>query len=111
MNTKLKIITPSPPSGIFDRILAYEFCQQIDESIASNINNILVNLEKINFIDSAGLGALLSAYKIINQNGGKFMVCSINQQIKILFELVGIDQILNTFSNPEEVTKIYKIEN
>ena len=109
MNTQIKVITPSSVSGIFDRILADEFRKQIDECLKNNEHNILVDLSNISFMDSAGLGALLSAYKRLKEIGGKLIVCSINKQIKIIFELVGIDRVLNTFSNKEEVTKIYKL--
>lgn len=69
---------------------------------------VLLDLEGVKFIDSSGLGALLSIMRRINENGGTFQVCSVSPAIVILFELVRMHKILKTFKTRDEAIKAIK---
>ena len=53
-------------------------------------------------MDSSGLGALVLALKTVRGAGLKMFVCSINEQIKMLFELTSMDRVFEVFENREE---------
>ncbi|RPF55714.1 anti-sigma F factor antagonist [Aquisalibacillus elongatus] len=67
----------------------------------SNIKHVVVNLEKLSFMDSSGLGVFLGRYKEVKQQNGEMVVCSYNQAIKRLFELSGLFKLVRT-ANDEE---------
>lgn len=90
MNSIVKIIQPV---GIFDGTKANEFRQEINESIQGNVEIILINFQDVTFMDSSGLGALVLALKSTRSSGTKLVVCSLNEQIRMLFELTSMDRV------------------
>jgi stage II sporulation protein AA (anti-sigma F factor antagonist) len=59
--------------------------------------NLVLNLENLSFMDSSGLGVILGRYKRVTQAGGRMALCSVNDQLKKLFELSGMLKILRIF--------------
>jgi anti-anti-sigma factor len=54
-------------------------------------------------MDSSGLGALVLSLKTVRSAGAKLFLCSINDQIKMLFELTSMDRVFEIFSSREEL--------
>jgi anti-anti-sigma factor len=64
---------------------------------------IIVDFQDVTFMDSSGLGALVLSLKTVRSAGGKLLICSINEQIKMLFELTDMDRVFEIFNNREEL--------
>ncbi|MEN9567713.1 MAG: hypothetical protein RLZZ69_2909, partial [Cyanobacteriota bacterium] len=88
MNSLVQIIEPK---GILDGTKSVEFQQQVEQSVESGVDTILVDFQQVTFMDSSGLGALVKALKTVNAAGVKFFLCSINEQVGMLFELTSMD--------------------
>lgn len=68
---------------------------QVDESIQKNaIHHIILNLEKLSFMDSSGLGVILGRYKLVKNIGGEMVVCAISPPVKRLFDMSGLFKII-----------------
>ncbi|SEP70450.1 anti-sigma F factor antagonist [Piscibacillus halophilus] len=67
----------------------------------TSIKHVVVNLEKLAFMDSSGLGVFLGRYKEVKQLDGEMVICSYNQSIKRLFELSGLFKLVRTADNEE----------
>ncbi len=81
--------------GELDHHTAEELRLKVTDTIESNkINHILLNLEKLSFMDSSGLGVILGRYKQIKNLGGEMVVCSISSQVERLFEMSGLFKII-----------------
>ncbi|WP_188206069.1 anti-sigma F factor antagonist [Alkalibacillus aidingensis] len=61
-----------------------------------DIKHVVVNLEKLTFMDSSGLGVFLGRYKQVKSANGEMVICSINKSVKRLFELSGMFKLINT---------------
>ncbi|MBC6434804.1 STAS domain-containing protein, partial [Nostoc sp. HG1] len=57
--------------------------------------------------DSSGLGALVSAMQIVRNANGKLFICSISDQVRMLFELTKMDRIFQTFADQDEFNRQY----
>lgn len=90
------------PVGILDGTRSEEFKQNIANLIAQGAKTILIDFQEVTFMDSSGLGALVLALKNARSAEVKVYVCSVNEQIKMLFELTSMDSALEIFSNREE---------
>ncbi|GAA0458586.1 anti-sigma F factor antagonist [Alkalibacillus silvisoli] len=66
------------------------------------IKHVVVNLERLSFMDSSGLGVFLGRYKQVKTNDGEMVICSINNSVKRLFELSGLFKLINTEENESE---------
>lgn len=89
------------PFGILDGTKGHELRREVNDIVAT-VDIVLIDLQDVNFIDSSGLGALVSAVKIVRNAGGKLYVCSINDQVKMLFELTKMDRLFEKFADKEE---------
>jgi anti-anti-sigma factor len=102
MTEHIKVIQPS---GVLDANKSQEFRENVIKTLESKPKIVLVDLQDITFMDSSGLGALVLAFKTLRAANTKLVLCSINEQIKILFELTGMDKIFEIFSNQDEFNK------
>ncbi|NEQ36537.1 MAG: STAS domain-containing protein [Okeania sp. SIO3I5] len=94
------------PSGILDGTKATAFRQEISEQVDAGADIVLIDFKAVSFMDSSGLGALVLALKTVRAAGCQLVVCSINEQIKILFELTSMDRVFEIFPNKEEFEKV-----
>lgn len=60
---------------------------------------ILVDMKEVEFLDSAGLMALITAYKSAKNRGKSLNICSVSPSVRIIFELSQLDQIFEIFEN------------
>lgn len=90
------------PSGVLDATKSQEFREEIMESLENQPKIVLVDLKDITFMDSSGLGALVLAFKNLRAKNIKLVLCSINEQVRILFDLTGMDKVFEIFSNQDE---------
>ncbi|MBO9998312.1 MAG: STAS domain-containing protein [Cyanobacteria bacterium SID2] len=60
---------------------------------------VLVNMEKTESLDSAGLMALVSALKLAQRIDIKFGLCSVSPAIRIIFELTQLDRVFDMFES------------
>ena len=79
--------------------------QEIDGILTQGADIVLIDLKDVTFIDSSGLGALVSALKAVRSAGSKLFICSINAQVKMLFELTSMDRVFQIFPNQDEFKK------
>lgn len=66
-----------------------------------NIKHIVLNLEKLKFMDSSGLGVILGRYKRIKNADGEMVVCAISPAVKRLFEMSGLFKIIRLEENEQ----------
>ncbi len=102
MNSLVQIIEPK---GILDGTKSHDFRDHINRSIENGIQIILVDFTDVTFMDSSGLGTLVLSLKTVRNAGIKMFLCSINEQIKMLFELTSMDRVFEIFDNREEFDK------
>lgn len=85
------------PAGILDSTQAPSLRKAVDLAIEEGAKIILIDLRDVTFVDSSGLGALVVALKTVRSTNGKLYICSINEQVRILFELTSMDQVFSVF--------------
>jgi anti-sigma B factor antagonist len=64
--------------------------------------NIIVQLESVRFIDSSGLGALLSGYKHAAAKSGKLSLACCKQQVLSMFELTRLNRVFEIYADLNE---------
>ena len=87
------------PSGILDGTQTSAFRQQVDEALEKGAKVLLIDLKDITFVDSSGLGVLVACLKNARTAGCNMYVCSINDQIRMLFELTSMDRVFEIFED------------
>lgn len=69
-------------------------------------NSVVVfDLNRLQFVDSSGLGAILTCLRELNAHGGKLALCAMSKQVRALFELVRMHRVLDIYDTREEALR------
>ena len=90
------------PSGRLDGKAANELRQEVIDAIKGESDIVLLNLEDVNFMNSSAIGALVATKKAVQGAGKQLYVCSVSDQVRIIFELTRMDRVFKPFADPIE---------
>lgn len=100
------VITPHCNS--LDAREAKEFKQNIIDTInLESANKIVLDLSNIQYIDSSGLGSLLSILKYLHTKQGELKLASLNKPVRTIFELVAMHKIFEIYNSSEDAINSY----
>lgn len=86
------------PNGHVNAANAVEFQRQLTAAITSQDHSmVLVDMEQVESLDSAGLMALVSALRLAHHLERRFSLCSVSASIRIIFELTELDRAFEIF--------------
>lgn len=68
---------------------------------------IVLDLTRLRFIDSAGLGAFISCLRKLNEKKGDLKLCGMSKQVRAVFELVRMHRILDIYGTREEAVRAF----
>lgn len=63
---------------------------------------VIFDMNQVQFVDSSGVGAILSSLRTLNSEGGDLKICSLTKPVQALFELVRMHKIFDIFNTREE---------
>jgi anti-anti-sigma factor len=93
-------ITVIQPYGSFNASKAVEFKYQLTTAISQEeYASVLVDLEQVEFLDSAGLMGLIYGLRLAKALERRFSLCSIPPAIRIILELTQLDQVFEVFES------------
>jgi anti-sigma B factor antagonist len=64
--------------------------------------NVIIDMGALNFVDSSGLGALLSSLRTMNNKNGQLKLFAMAKPVQALFELVRMQRIFAIYNTREE---------
>lgn len=93
-------------SGELDLVAAADFKQVVEDLLERRkVRNLYVNLERVTFLDSSFLGAMLGRYRRISAEGGRMGVIRPAGSIRPTLELSGIFRTMAEYgSEPEALS-------
>lgn len=87
-------VTVVSPCGTINAANALEFERDLTKALTEDESSILlVDLNQVESLDSAGLMALVSALKLAQNLSKGFSLCSVSPSLKIIFELTQLDRV------------------
>ena len=66
---------------------------------------LIFDLSTLKFVDSSGLGALLSCLRQLNASGGALKLYAMVKPVRALFELVRMHRVFEIFNTQEEAIR------
>ncbi|MDA3902747.1 MAG: STAS domain-containing protein [Desulfuromusa sp.] len=64
--------------------------------------NLVIDLTAVRFIDSSGLGSLVSGFKNASAREGSLKLCCLQPQVRSMFELTRLHRVFEIFSTQDE---------
>lgn len=65
-------------------------------------NNIVIDLQNVRFVDSSGLGSLVSGFKNASARNGNLKLSGLQPQVKSMFELTRLHRVFEIFPGSDE---------
>ena len=79
-----------------------ELKQRILDALDAGGRKFLIDFTRTGYIDSSGLGVLVSLSKKIRDQGGDLRLSGLNEDLKTLFELTKLDTLFAISDTPAE---------
>lgn len=95
----LLVITPHAKR--IDTLVAEEFITKFLSHCAPEARGVILNLSKVEFIDSRGIGALISIFKKVEGRGSLFF-CNVRGPVTSLLHLTRMDKVFTIYDNEQE---------
>ena len=92
--------------GDVDIYSAPQFKDVLLQGIEEGAQRIIVDLAKVTFIDSGGLGVLVSGAKRVRRNNGTLDIVCCDDNITRILEITGLDRIFGIYATREEALKV-----
>jgi anti-sigma B factor antagonist len=95
------------PVDELDASNAGEFKRDIAPVLQSH-SKLVLDLSQLRFIDSSGLGAMLSCLRQLTGKSGDLKLCGMSKQVRALFELVRMHRIFDIYGTKEEAVHAFQ---
>ncbi len=93
--------------GALDTNTAPELEQEMTKLLEQGAKKIVVSGEKMDFISSTGLRILLATAQKLKNNNGELKICSLNEDVKEVFEISGFSSILMVYKDQNEALQSF----
>ncbi len=87
--------------------VAPDFKQRLSDAVEVGHNRLILDLSRVTFIDSTGLGALVGVLKRIGSRGD-IAVCALQPAVQQMFKLTRMDRVFRIF--PDADTALASLE-
>jgi anti-sigma B factor antagonist len=81
---------------------------KINSLLAAGRKKLLLNLEGVPYIDSAGLGEVVRTYTTVSRQGGSLKLLNLTKRIQDLLSITKLLTVFETFDSEAEAIQSYK---
>ena len=97
-----EIIFLKPLKQNIDATASTQFKARVIDLINQGNHFFLLNLSEVEFVDSSGLGAMISILKLLKLNNGDLVLCNLNVAVLNLFNLTRMTHVFNISTNEKD---------
>ena len=80
---------------------------KINSLLQQNRKNIVLNLEGVPYIDSAGLGEIVRTYTTVSRQGGKLKLVNLTKRITDLLSITKLLTVFETFDSEQDAIRSF----
>lgn len=81
------------PSGEIDLISSPELRQHIKRVQADKPARVVINLENVPYMDSAGVATLVEAMQVARKTNTRLVLCGLQEKVRSIFEISRLDTV------------------
>lgn len=91
--------------GEVDVYTAPRLRERLVELASEGHHRVVVDLEKVDFLDSTGLGVLVGGLKRLRSHDGDLVLVSTQRRILKVFEITGLTKVFSIYESIDDATK------
>jgi anti-sigma B factor antagonist len=81
--------------------VAVDFKAKLLHEVNQGNNLLIIDLSKVEFIDSSGLGTIVSCLKAMGRSG-EMIMCGVNDAVGQMFSLTRMDKVFDMYTTVDE---------
>jgi len=93
--------------GEIDINTAVQLKKSFDKLIREKRDKIVINMEKVSYIDSSGLATLVELLKNFRKYGARLKLAGLTTKVKSLFEITKLEKLFDILDKEEEAIKAF----
>lgn len=78
------------------------FHTEVKTLISEGYVDVVLNMSKVNWINSTGLGVLVSGFHTLKKNGGVMKICDVSGRIDNILNVTQLKLVFETYETEEE---------
>ena len=90
------------PEGFINAHTVRQFEGALENLVRQGKYLILLDCQGLNYISSAGLGAIMGLIETVRDNGGDILLCSLQENVYAIFDTLGFTQLYRVFATEAE---------
>jgi anti-sigma B factor antagonist len=104
---RISVVAPEGPR--LDAGVAHELKAALLELIEAGRSHLVVNLNGVDFIDTAGLGALISALKRLKLSGqhGDIRLAHVKPPVESVLEIIRLHRVFSRYDSVDDAVRSY----
>ncbi|MDX6296633.1 MAG: anti-sigma factor antagonist [Nocardioidaceae bacterium] len=92
-------------TGRLDMVAAPQLKSLVASAVSDGLTPVIVDLSAVEFLDSSGLGALISGLRATRQVGSDLRIAGAGGQVIAVLELTNIDRIIHPYGSVEDALR------
>ena len=77
------------------------------QAVIQERTQVVLDMSGVKFVDSSGLGALISCLRQINGRRGDFKLCGMSKTVRALFELMRMHRVFNIYDSRDDAVRSF----
>jgi len=90
------------PAGFINAHTVREFEEALEGLVQDGRYTILINCKELNYISSAGLGAIMGLIETVREHGGDILLSNLQDNVFAIFDTLGFTQLYRVFGAEEQ---------
>jgi len=90
------------PEGFINAHTVRMFEDALEKQVAAGRYTILLDCRALNYISSAGLGAIMGLIETVRENGGDILLSNLAENVFAIFDTLGFTQLYRVFPTDAE---------
>ena len=96
--------------GEMDISNAANFKTAIKEQLSASMSKLIIDFREVSYIDSSGLGVLVSSFATVLKAGGKLKLSDLSRRVKEIFQLAELIEYFEVYDTLEDAIKSFNVK-
>jgi anti-sigma B factor antagonist len=102
------VLVITPQVEYLDASNSKDFRRELTDLVEPKAK-VVLDLGKVQFVDSSGCGTLLFYLRQLSAIGGDVKLCGLNRPVRALFELIRLQRVFEIFNTRDEAVRAYQV--
>lgn len=94
--------------GELDALVAPKLKERIAKQIELDVNKFVIDFADLVHINSLVMGILRGKLRVVRDLGGDIKLVGLNDHIKTIFEMIGLDELFDIYATEEEAIASFR---